>query len=131
MEKHAFLIRRNAMYKLLSDLQYYNLAVKENLKTKHGNADEQVTTLLKSITSRDFREPPGHSWLAKFPVWETVCVACRYANITGWDMPHSRIIQGYLPNNDKEWLDIFHIKWDALRVLDTTSGEELLNLLKK
>ena len=117
--------RRDAMWTLLS-----NLEMQGNSESNHDNTDKEVTNILKSIDSRDFREPPNHSWIAKFPVWETVCIACKYANLAGWDMPPSRIIQGYLPNNEKGWFKEFRIKWDGLRVLDTTSGEDLLNLIK-
>lgn len=124
---HPFLTRRDAMWKLLSDLE---TILQENPETNHDETDKEVTKLLKTINSTDFEEPPDHSWLTKFPVWETVCVACRYANTAGWDMPCSRTIQGYLPNNEKVWLGEFRSKWDDLRVLDSTSGEDLLNLVK-
>ena len=115
------------MWKLLSDLEENPWI---NIQGFSSKSDKKVTKLLKTIDSRDFKKPPDHSNLVKFPVWETVCVACRYANIAGWDMPPSRTISGYLPNNESVWLGEFYIKWDDLRVLDSTSGEDLLNLLK-
>ena len=127
MSAHPYIVRRDTMEKLLSELE---AKTKENPENENVKLDKQVTKLLKTINGGDFREPPDHSWLAEFPNWTTVCIACRYANITGWDMPPSRIIQGYLPNNDKAWLSDFRSKWDGLRVLYTTSGEDLLNLLK-
>ena len=103
----------------------------ERLKNnpEHDDLDVEVTSLLKSITAAEFRDPPNHSFLVEYPVWETVCVAAEYGSIVGWGIPRSHRIQGYLPNDDASWFDKFRATWDVLRQLETTTGADLLHLL--
>lgn len=116
--------RRDKMWRLLTKLI-------ERLKNnpEHDDLDAEVTLLLKSIAAAEFRDPPNHSFLVEYPVWETVCVAAEYGSIVGWGIPRSHRIQGYLPNDDAIWLVKFRSKWDDLRQMETTTGAELLHLL--
>lgn len=117
---HPNVRRRDAMWDLLERFQ----------NTPGQPIKEEVTALLKSITSDDLRKPPNHSNLSGYPVWETICVAAHISHLAGWGMPSERIIQNYLPTFNDAQFTQFKLSWEDIRKRNNTSVNDLLNLIR-
>ncbi len=90
----------------------------------------QVTSYLKEIRGEDMVKPPDSYDMTHFPIWVTIAVAAKIAHQIGWHMPDMSIAS-YVPPLDDEEFETFRRGWDELRLADETTGDDMLQLLRR